>query len=125
MEGFEGLTEEQLQQLIELGTFDDEQQQLSEQMARAAAIRGMVAPEMRGNGRVMVAANPLEFLSQGIQKYQAGKEMKDIDTRRGEIRTKQKTARQALLDALRGRQEMPPMAGEIVNDPGIDTSRFA
>jgi hypothetical protein len=102
MEGFEGLTEEQLQQLIELGIIPDQQNALSEQAAQANAIRNRAGPEMRGNGRVMVAANPLEFLADAGMKYKAGKDLKEIDTKRETLLDKQVMARKALLDALRG-----------------------
>ena len=123
MEGFEGLTEEQLQQLIELGVIPDEQGYLAEQMQQANAVRNMAGPEMRGNGRVQVAANPLEFLGQGIQKYQAGNDLKEIGQKRRTLLDKQVAGRKALLDAIRGKQM--GFQGSMINDPGIDPSGYA
>jgi len=63
-----------------LGTYGDvmERDLLKEQMAQAQALRDVPAPEMRGNGRVQTAANPLEFIGRGIQQYRQGKEVRDL-----------------------------------------------
>lgn len=115
MEGFEGLSEEQLQQLIELGVIPDQQDALSEQYMQANAVRNSAGPEVRGNGRVMVAANPLEFLASGVQKYQAGKDIQEIGKKREDLMDKQTAARKALLDALRGSGQ----AGAPISDAGM------
>lgn len=117
MEGFEGLTEEQLQQLIELGVIDEQQGFLGEQAAQANAIRNQAGPQMQGNGRVMTAANPLEFLGQGIQKFQAGKDLEEIGKKRQGNIDKRLTGRQALLDAIRNRAGQLPQG---VLQPDID-----
>lgn len=71
-----------------LGTYGDVQEldALKEQMARAEALRGMAAPEMRGGGRVTTAANPLEFIGRGITQYRQGRKMQDIEGKQRETR---------------------------------------
>ena len=78
---------EQAQIAAMLGTYGDTQEvtALEKQMAAAEALR-MAAPEMRGNGRVQTAANPLEFLGKGIGDYKLMKQRKANDASQGEIR---------------------------------------
>jgi len=52
---------------------------LDEQMAKAEALRNAPGPEGRDSGRVYTAANPLEHIGAGIQKYRAGRDMQQID----------------------------------------------
>lgn len=63
-----------------LGTYGDvmEMDSLKEQMAQAQALRGTPTPEGRDSGRVYTAANPLEHIGAGIQRYRAGKEVRDL-----------------------------------------------
>lgn len=125
MDEFEGLTEEQLQQLIELGIIPDQQSYLSEQMEQANAVRNREGPQMQGNGRVQTAANPLEFLGQGIQKYQAGKDLKDIGKKREDLLNKQVIGRKALLDAIRGRRGPQLQDGTMIPDPSMNMGGLA
>jgi hypothetical protein len=71
-----------------LGTYGDvmENDSLGEQLARAEALRNVAAPEMRGNGRVQTAANPMEFIGRGITQYRQGRKMQDIEGRQGAAR---------------------------------------
>lgn len=63
----------------------------SEQAATAKALRGKAGPEGRSHGDVYVAANPLEHIASGIEKYRAGEDydeamqgMEDLSTSRSE-----------------------------------------
>jgi hypothetical protein len=73
-----------------LGTYGDQLELggLEEQMARAEALRGTATPEGRDSGRVYTAANPLEHLGTGIQRYRAGKRMQDLEGKQGEVRAR-------------------------------------
>jgi hypothetical protein len=64
-----------------LGTYGDvmENDALGEQMARADALRNTASPEMRGNGRVQTAANPMEFIGRGMQQWEGRKRANAIE----------------------------------------------
>jgi hypothetical protein len=70
-----------------LGTYGDTQEleSLDQQMAQAEALR-MSSPEMRGNGRVQTAANPLEFIGKGIGDYKLMKKQQETDAAKKPIR---------------------------------------
>jgi hypothetical protein len=78
---------EQAQIAALLSTYGDTQEisALEKQMAAAEALR-MATPEMRGNGRVTTAANPLEFLGKGIGDYKLMKQRKANDAAQAEAR---------------------------------------
>lgn len=78
MEDFENLTEEDIQQLMELGILPDQLQSLQSQIDTAQALRDREAPRGQrvGPSGVYVAASPLEHLSYALQGIKAGK---DID----------------------------------------------
>jgi hypothetical protein len=105
MDDFSDLSEEEIQQLIDLGVIDDENTTLDKQMKYAQAMRNKAGPDMRGNGRVMVAANPLEFAVQAYQGYQSGKEIKDIKARQEQLLQKQSAGRNTFLKGLRGKNQ--------------------
>lgn len=96
------MSEEEIQQLIALGIIPDKQSDIKDQIAQAQALRQKV-PEMRGNGRVQVAANPLEFLGQGIQNYKAGKTIEDLRKKQEELLQQQVAGRGKFFQALRRR----------------------
>jgi len=84
-----------LDYLLEMGAMQPEQEELARKRATVDALRGMStrSPDMRGNGRVQVAANPLEFLNQGLQGY-AAKQMG------GETDAAGRAMKQRRLDSL-------------------------
>lgn len=68
--------------MSDLGT---EEERLKQQMEMAKELRGTEMPGMRGNSRVQVRANPLEFINQAVktgyghQQFGAGQTgMKDL-----------------------------------------------
>jgi hypothetical protein len=83
---------EQAQIAALLSTYGDTQEisALEKQMAAAEALR-MGTPEMRGNGRVMTAANPLEHLGKGIGDYKLMKQRKANDASQAEARKRVST----------------------------------
>lgn len=119
MDDFEDLTEEEIAQLMELGIIDDQMSTLDKQMSMAQSIRDRPGPEMRGNHRVQTAANPLEFVGQGIQQYKANKQLEDIANKQGALLDKQMAGRQAFLKGLRGPQRPPGLGPMPQDDLGI------
>lgn len=83
------LSDADIEKLVAAGMVPEEIDALQKQLTQAQMLQGTQMPEMRGNGRVQTAANPLEFIGAGLQQY-AGK-------RRGD-------AAQAQIDALRKQQ---------------------
>lgn len=95
MDDFDSLTDEQIQELIALGALPDQQAAIQQQLEQAQYLRdqAMQAPQMRGNGRVQTAANPLEFLAAGLQGYRANKDIKTLQEQQAEILRQQATGR--------------------------------
>jgi hypothetical protein len=96
--------------LLEMGAMQPEQEELARKRAMVDQLRGMSqrSPEMRGNGRMQVAANPLEFLNQGLQGY-AAKTMGDKADVTGR---EQKQRRLEALGNMR-KQWMPQQPGIV------------
>lgn len=93
----ENLTPEQIQQLVALGVIPDKQGDLSQQYEIANQLRSQATPDMRGNGRVMVAANPLEHLGTGLQRYAGQRDMKRIEGEQDALRKQQTAGREMFL----------------------------
>ena len=109
------MTDEQLQQLMELGIIPDQQGQLSEQMALAQKLRHGNTPQMRQGSRVSTAAHPLEFLAAGLEGHKAGKQMEELSKQQAELLRKQVEGRKLFFQQLQGQpqvQAQPPEAGE-------------
>ncbi len=100
--------------LLEMGAMQPEQEELARKRATVDALRGMSqqSPGMRGNGRMQIAANPLEFLNQGLQGY-AAKQMG------GEADATGKALKQRRLDSLGAmrKQWMPQQADTGIVPP--------
>lgn len=101
------MSDEELQQLIALGVIPDKQDALSQQMKIAEQLRYHNKPEMRGNGRVQTAANPLEFLFAGLEGRKAGKELEALRKQQDELLGKQVAGRTSFFKNLRGRRQPP------------------
>lgn len=101
----EGLSEEEIQHLMELGVIPSKQTLLQQQMDRANALRDTEGPQMRGNNRVQTAANPLEFAVAAYKGYQANKDVKKLEQQQAAQLQKQVDGRSLFLRKLR-----PPTA---------------
>lgn len=116
------MSDEDIQELIDLGIIPEQQQALAGQLERANALRdqSMAGPEMRGNGRVQTAANPLEFLVSGVQGYRAGKEADSLQQQQADLLRRQAAGRnkfmQAYLDTPERRANRPFMQSVGVDD---------
>lgn len=94
-----------LDSLMQTGVSEEELQQLMQQMSVANALRGNVQqPEMRGNGRVQTAANPLEFIGAGLQALAAKREAQKAQQRISGLQQAQGAGRKQIADRLYGKQ---------------------
>lgn len=116
---FSDLSEEQIQQLMDLGIIDDEQSILDKQLKTANSVRYSAGPEMRSNGRVSTAANPLEFAVHAYQGYKAGKDADAIAKQQQELLKRQVEARAAYTKNLYGRSNPGGLGPMPSRDEGI------
>jgi hypothetical protein len=104
------MSDDELQQLIALGIIPEEQAQLLKQQQQAQMLQQRPGPEMRGNGRVMTAANPLEFVGAGLQQYAGMRKEKQALDKLDELRKQQLQGRQLyagkMMDTPYRRQSM-------------------
>lgn len=75
MEDLNNLSEDDIQQLMQLGVAPDQLDMLKTQMESAQKLRDRKAPQGYDTGRVYVAASPLEHLAYAMQGIKAGKEI--------------------------------------------------
>lgn len=89
------LSDEQIQQLMDLGIIPDKQDILLDQIKQAQSLRyGSKAPEMRGQaGGYSTAASPLEFLAYTLQGRQANKELEQLRAKQEELLKQQASGR--------------------------------
>ena len=105
----QGLTEEQIQQILELGELGTEGDILARQTEFAEGLRDTPGPRGRGWGRVYKAAHPLEHAGAMAQRLYGGYRTGQIEEERRDLAGRQTSARAALLRALGRRQ--PPVSG--------------
>jgi len=79
--------------------YEAEGSAMDEQAKRAAAMRDTATPEGRTTRGIYQAANPLEHIGAGLQRYKGIQDMKGIDAQRGTMR-KDKSG--MLADLMRG-----------------------
>lgn len=103
----EDMTEEDLQQLVQLGVIDEQMAENARQMMLQEKLRYQAMPEGRQAGRTYVAANPLEHLSTGVEKYQAAQKIRDLEAQRAGMEGQQTAGRATYWDLLRGRRKTP------------------
>jgi hypothetical protein len=129
---FSDLDGETIQLLMSLGISEEQLAALKEDKASAQAIIDSGMPEGRSNGRVYTAANPLEFIAQGVRAYKADKDiggtgsMEDqlaelagtkmqnvdpgLDAQRQHLLNQQVQGRGSYFNLLRGPQAAAPPA---------------
>jgi hypothetical protein len=117
------MTDEQIQQLMELGVIPEQQNGLQQQMDIAKKLRYDNMPQMRGEGgRVQTAANPLEFLASGIQGYKAGKDMDELRKKQDGLLQQQVQGRKLFYQALRGNRGQPQQPQGLGPKPPLEES---
>ena len=99
-------TPEDIAALQMLTSAPEEMERLKRQMEYAALLRDSQAGEMRGNGRVMVAQNPMEHIGRILRMYHGHKKMAGLEGQETSLIERLKKARdQAML--MRARQPSP------------------
>lgn len=106
----EELSEEELQQLMELGVIPSKQDALAQQLSQATAIRNRQGPQSREAGRVVVAANPLEFAVHAYEGIQAKKDIEKLRKEQSDLLDEQVRGRSQFLRAMYGKKPPIPMA---------------
>lgn len=110
----DGITDEELQQILSSGgSIADVQAQIEQMKQQAAMLKGMT-PElnMRGNGRVQRASNPLEVVGNLAGNYMQMKNMDKQGAAAKDIAAQRTTQNNAVLAALlrqRKAQQSPTM----------------
>jgi hypothetical protein len=103
MDDLDNLTEDQLQELMNLGIIPDQQTSLDEQINQAQRVRNREAPRGYDTGRVYVAASPLEHLAYALNGIKAEKDLKNLRSEQQGLLSQQASGRMTYLDALLGR----------------------
>jgi len=113
------ITDDEMQALIRLGIIPEELAENRRQSELAEALRYGEGPEGRQAGRVYVAANPLEHITRGAQRFKAAKDMKQLGTEREGLLQDIRTGRSMFGNLLRGRGQMSPVGAGAspVNSP--------
>lgn len=88
------LSDEDLAKLVAMGAIPEEQAALAKQIQQAQMLQQRAGPEMRGNGRVQTAANPLEFVGAGLQQYAGMRKEKAAQAQMDALRKQQMQGRQ-------------------------------
>lgn len=104
----EDLDDDTINQILGLGTADEKNSMLNQQINQANALRYGRGPQGRDSGRVYTAANPLEHIVHAAEGIQAGKDLDRLRQQQEELMNSQVAGRKAFFDALRRRQ-MPGM----------------
>lgn len=127
MDEFQTLTEEDIQELMELGIIDPQMASLDEQIASAQEIRNRKGPEGTYAGRVYVAANPLEHIVNAWQGIRAGKELDKLRADQQRLLAQQVRGRgkyfNRLVDTPQRRASQPFMQEMEVDEgliPGVN-----
>jgi hypothetical protein len=106
----EGLSEEEIQQLMELGVIPSEQDALAQRLAEATAIRKSEGPQGRNSGRVYTAASPIEHAVHAFEGIQARKDIDSLTKKQQDLLDKQVAGRGQFLRAMYGKKPPIPMA---------------
>lgn len=131
----QGLSEDQIQELMALGIIPDQQASLQGQIDTAQALRDRQGPQGTYTGRVYVAASPLEHLAHAMQGIKAGRQIKDLRAQQQELLAQQIRGRGTYVDALRGRKRVgsgphsftvgpPPMKDVDVDESLFDVGSY-
>jgi hypothetical protein len=115
-----GLSDDELQQLTQLGIIPGEQGDLQNQLKLAQALRYSEGPGMSGNwnSRVQTAPSPLAVLNSAAQNVQGGLQMGQIHQKQAQLRQQQAAGRLMMAKLLRGRNPtaaIPGSAGTTTN----------
>lgn len=120
---FEDMTEDEIQQLMELGVIPKKQDALAQQLAQATALRNKEGPQGRDSGRVYTAASPLEHIAHAAQGIMAGRNIKRLQKEQQGQLDAQVKGRSAFLKAMYGKKPLisiEPFDPESVDMPSVN-----
>lgn len=101
------LTDEELQQLMDLGIIPDQLGNLDKQMATAEALRYAEAPGVTSSrGGYTTAASPLEHLARVVGGIKGGKELNKLRGEQSDLLGKQVSGRTLFANKLRGKKKI-------------------
>lgn len=124
MEGLEGLSDEQIQQLLALGEAPEKNQMLAAQLKQAMALKSQPLAQGTGYGGVYTAPTALGMLGSMAGKYAGGKQSDAIMGQMNDLMKSQTSGRsqyfKLLMDQLR-QGGGGPQAGQMVGGPGKST----
>ncbi len=118
MEDFDNLSEEDIQQLMELGILPDQLQGLQTQMESAQKLRDRRAPTGTDTGRVYVAASPLEHAAYALQGIKAGKDLDKLRAEQQALLKKQTAGRGTYFNRMNEIQPVDPSVMRQGPPPG-------
>lgn len=107
MDEFEGLDEEQLQQLMALGIIPEQQGALAQQMKIANGLRDTEGSQMRTAGRVSVAANPMEEIGSVLKQYAGTRDLKALQQKQEGLMQQQAKSREDFMKAYFQKRGQP------------------
>lgn len=111
-----GYTQEALEAMFQAGVVPDEVKLIMKQYEQASAMRDAPGPQGRAAGNVYMAANPLEHIGAGVQKYRAGRQKQDAQQQHAE----------AMRRMAEGRmQGIPQQGGPVQGTPITPQERQA
>ncbi len=124
MDGLDGLTDDQIQQLLALGEAPEKNQLLAAQLKQAMALKNQPLAQGSGYGGVYTAPTPIGMLGSMVGKYGAGKQADAITGQMQDLMHGQTSARaqyfKLLMNQLRQGNGAPP-AGQMM---GGTTTNF-
>ena len=115
------MSPEDYKRLLELGSQNSaDEQQIQMMLEQAQQLRQQAgAPEMRGNGRIMVAPNPLEYLGAAANNYSAGQTRQQaMDMQKG-MAGRQNEQNQMIMQALLRQRQMQNPEPVANGAPGV------
>lgn len=117
----ETMSEEDLGDILNLGTLDEDALENARQMAVAEKLRDVAPPEGRSSGRVFTRANPLEHAGVLLQQYNARKDIEKLKTERRGIKEDVAKGKEGYAGLLRGWKKK---LDTKVKMPKIDDSKY-
>jgi len=115
-----GLTDEQIEEIMQLGALQGQQGLAQTQYERAQALRNAPGPRGRWTGRIYRHAHPLEHISHGIDRTMGAIEAEKQMKRQEQILAEQARLRGAMMRGMMQRQpqQQPPVGAMSPIQPG-------
>lgn len=109
-----GLTEEQIEEIMQLGALEGQRGLADTQYQQAQALRGQRGPRGRWMGRIYRHAHPLEHISHGVDRVMGSIEAEKQMRRQEEILQRQGQLRAGVFaKLLQGQKQQQPPTGAM------------